>query len=214
MERLKITLISLTITILTFMFGPLVLSALLYYAYTYCDDRPDKGFEMNGIYIFLFFISCLAPYVVALVAEQTYTQRDLYDFLRFIFGFKVIDFYKFNYDLEYVVYLIQGSVAHLFSLLFVLFFSIHVARFRKEKYLGLIGVFGNIKEIEKKCARIFCFILLCLFLFLYYFSFPYSDVSDISFRTLGKVAFFHYFFFPLYVYINSLYFFSGKAKSL
>ncbi|MBJ7549214.1 hypothetical protein [Marinomonas ostreistagni] len=212
MERLKITLISLTITILTFMFGPLVLSALLYYAYTYCDDRPDKGFKMDGIYILL-FISCLAPYVIALVAEQTYTQRDLYDFLRFVFSFKVVGFYEFNYDLKYVIYLIQSSTAHLLSLLFVLFFSIHVAKFRKEKYLGLRGGY-NIKESEKKRTRIFCFLLLCLFLYFYYLFLPDSDISGVSFRVFGRLAFFHYFFFPLYIHISSLYFLSRKARSL
>ena len=66
MERLKIALISLTITILTFMFGPLVLSALIYYGYTYFGDRLKKETKINSIprlYAYVFFLFHLLSFI-------------------------------------------------------------------------------------------------------------------------------------------------------
>lgn len=215
MERLKITLISLTITILTFMFGPLVLSALLYYAYTYCDNRPKKETELkpvSSLYGPPFFA---LPFIIFYLSKQFDFQEELFEILRFVFSFKVIEMYNFSCSEICFDNLFLFSIAHVVSTFTVSIFSFYMAKYRKKMNMGLPSYNENsvdekrLTEGKKVIGVLFFFFVLLGLVVIYYFSFKDTVVSESKFYREGLL---NVVFFPGYIIFNVVFFSVLKAK--
>lgn len=222
MERLKITLISLTITILTFMFGPLVLSALIYYGYTYCEDRPEKKFEIKPIPSLYFYAFVALPFIIFYISKQLGIQNNIIEILKYIFNLKLIELYGFDYsikDNDYLDKLILFSTAHILSIFTVFLFSIHIAKYRNEQYMGLNRIFmpkknikikKNITSERKLYACTVLFLTLCVFVVVYYFALPGKEIVESRFYREGLL---NIIFFPGYIYINLICVTAKKIKT-
>ena len=217
MERLKITLISLTITILTFMFGPLVLSALIYYGYTYCGDRLKKETKINSIpslYAYAFFA---LPFIIFYSSKQLGFQKEIFEVLRFIFRFKIIEMYDFNLDERYFDKLVLFSISHLFSVLTVFIFSFCFTEIMIKADVELSR--NNKKSMTEKeiteGGRIFGIVFFFFILFglvaVYYFYFPSTAIVD---SKLYRGGVFSVIFFPFYIFMNVVFLSVVKYKSL
>ena len=212
MERLKIALLSLTITILTFMFGPLVLSALLCYAYIYCDDRPkvnDKIKKVTRIHLYFF---CTLPFIFLYFFKYFGVHEDVFEVFDYIFLLKVVKFYDFGFDASYSDSLMAFYVSHFFTNFFVFVFSFYCFKNRDKRFMGLSNQGFNIKiKIEKKLFFIvfFGFLFVSIF-FMSYFSYLGESIYDIGFY---KGVLWNVLCYPGYVIFNVFFISSFKLKT-
>ena len=207
MERLKITAISLSITVLTFMFGPLVLSALFYYAYTYCDDRPDEKYENKGISSLYIFGFVVFPFILFFIFKFLGVLGYVFEYVRGVFYLKIFGFYDFYYSGgdDYFDSLAIVSLAHLVSIFSVFLLSIYMAKYRNVKNMGLSKIVNTNFDIsygKRLYVIVVFFIVLLVLILVYYFAFSDINVNEIKFY---KDGFFSVIFFPIYMLVSLMY---------
>ena len=218
MERLKITAISLSITVLTFMFGPLVLSALLYYAYTYCEDRPEAEFEIKPISSLYVYAFIALPFFFLYISKQLGVQNNVIEVLKYIFSFKLIGFYGFDLSVKNNKYIDNISIvfiSHVLSIFTVYLFLNKVAKYRSEKHMGFDRFLkpneniknGSMSDGKIIYGRVVFFLLLSVLVSVYYFAFPDKKIDESVFYKDGV---FNVIFFPVYVFLNLIYFSARK----